>query len=202
MREKVVLSVLILLFTFGCSSIPKQPRNNSLFAHLTGVWDEQVMGGEFCAKNDYKFMFDIVEDGEYLVFRKFKATKLTTGAISDTLVYKIIYSENNSLVLFMLNENRRNFAGDKILWELIFDSPTEFSWRIYGSNPNWRTVVKGKKCSESPGREFDSFASIKHGQKNINDLPEDLKEKFHKKAVERYLEEQKKKEKALKGEEF
>jgi hypothetical protein len=72
----------------------------------------------------------------------------TAGVKGAGKGYRVLYTEGNTAVMYLNDEERKLSTGDRIIWVLIVESQDRFRWRIYAqaSNPGEEAKFARVRC--------------------------------------------------------
>lgn len=139
-----ILSFLLPYFSFAATQ-PIASANTSALDQLSGTWDTLPEGEELCKKNDFFHTITVSADRQRVTFQHEKPIDGPSGKLAQ-YSYKVLYSDAKSITMFMEGETRKLQTGDLAIWNLILDGSDKYRWRIYGTPPEWRNSVVGKRC--------------------------------------------------------
>jgi len=122
------------------------PEVASIVKRLSGVWNEVVLESPNCADRGYLHSFRIASDGLRLIKTYHRPVDALPGAPSS-ITFRILYAEENSLMLYQEGEEFvHRDTGDRLVRQLIIESPTKYSWRLYGRPRDFRAAGGGALC--------------------------------------------------------
>jgi hypothetical protein len=52
-----------------------------------------------------------------------------TGETTTTILYKVLYAEENRIAVYLEGETRRTRARDRVIWVLILADKNRYNWR-------------------------------------------------------------------------
>lgn len=139
---RITLSLILLAISATAAS----NNNRDFFDRIEGVWAVKIPNSDVCSDKKFMHTISVSPDKKYINFTNHKAIiDVNLGEVKN-LVYKVIYSENDSAILFLEGENRRIPTGDLILWQLKMEGQN-YRWRIYGTPAGLYNNVIGTPCN-------------------------------------------------------
>lgn len=145
--RKITLTVISLCFS--CLSFAATPHLANLkggaLEQLSGTWDTLPEGQELCVKDEYFHTITASPDRQKITFRHKKPIEGPNGKLSE-YTYKVLYSDEKSITMFLEGETRKLSTGDLAIWVLVLEGQDMYRWRIYGTPADWRNTVIGKRC--------------------------------------------------------
>ena len=112
---------------------------------LNGKWGWPVEDIKYnCIGNPHKIQFST--KGNTFTIQFLKPIEKPDGSLSESALYNIISTTDNSITATMEGESRKNKAGELVVWDLILINPNEYTWHRHDWAKNMFTpaVVKCK----------------------------------------------------------
>jgi hypothetical protein len=141
MRNTV--AIFLLLISYSSFAIEKSP--DDFFKLIEGEWAVDVPKSKVCEEKKFMHTILVSPDKKTITFRNHEVINDPhLGKVKD-LIYNVIYSQENSAMLFIEGENRKAPSGDLVIWQLMLENKN-YRWRIYGAPAGWKNNVIGVRC--------------------------------------------------------
>ncbi|WPH17659.1 hypothetical protein [Variovorax paradoxus] len=112
---------------------------------LSGTWDTMPIDKPTCESDEYQHTMVVSPHKDRVTIKHAKAIDGPNGKIQE-YTYKVLYEQEDRVMLFLEGETRKTRNGDLVIWELILERPDYYRWRTYGSPADWRNSVVGQRC--------------------------------------------------------
>ena len=114
---------------------------------LGGTWDTMPIDKPICISNEYHHTIVVSPDKQRVTFKHLKPIDGPNGKLFE-YSYKVLYANEDRVMMYYEDETRMTPNGDRALWELILEKADYYRWRTYGSPRDWRNTVVGKQCKK------------------------------------------------------
>jgi hypothetical protein len=139
--SSLVLAALIAISGSAISAAPETPTlNRDVFDLVSGKW-AWTDKPDHCKENPHFISFS--PDRKTAFFRVEKPFEVD-GKMVTEYSYTVLYSEGNTITMFVNGEKRRTNYGDRVVWVLILKDPTTYAWRRTDWPPNSATPDVGR----------------------------------------------------------
>jgi hypothetical protein len=119
--------------------VTNPPPDPGLFAALTaGSWG--LADAKDCEAESHRFAFSANDTRAMITYKK--SFTGIDGRTKNTSDYLVLYAEANKITMYLENESRRTDAGDRVVWVLILESPSRYSWRRTDWKPGVATAKR------------------------------------------------------------
>lgn len=122
------LLLLIPAALIGCSTVETQPTPTAdLLARVSGTWAMLSEGVVDCSKDAETISFS--KDQTVASFRSTTNYAVGNGKEADTITYKVLKVDGNTITMFLNGETRTTAGGDPIVWTLVLLRDNMYVWR-------------------------------------------------------------------------
>jgi hypothetical protein len=128
MRTLQLPLVIALAALAACSTPHSQlAASADLFKRVSGEWAVLHEGVVRCDEGTEFISFS--EDFSTARFKSSEKYALGQGKESDTITYKILKVQGNTITMSLNGETRTTAAGDLVVWSLVLVEDKVFVWR-------------------------------------------------------------------------
>ena len=130
---------------FGSVTFASLTASAGVLNRLAGTWDTMPIDKPTCEADDYQHTMVVSPDKERITFKHAKSIDGPNGKTQE-YTYKVLYEQEDRVMLFLEGETRKTRNGDLVIWELILERPDYYRWRTHGAPADWRNAVVGQRC--------------------------------------------------------
>jgi len=123
--KRTTLLLLTVLLSFGAVGANAEEKND-IFSKVVGTWEWADRVGT-AESNPHTIKF--VDENKAAVFSLANPIKSQDGTTKRSYTYKVLYSGEHSITMFLDGETRKTDAGDLVIWVLMLKTPDVYCWR-------------------------------------------------------------------------
>ena len=121
------------------------PKNNPIFSRIEGKWDI-ISNPKHCSEGTDVHVIRFNKERTVAYFERPNPPKNEAGNPVSNYSYTVIYSNDQSITMHLVGEQRKLRTGDDYIWVIQEKELGTYAWRLYGFPLRDPEPTTFKKC--------------------------------------------------------